>query len=623
MTTHMLYALIILIFAIILFITEWLRVDVVALSVVVALMLTGLLTTQEALAGFSNSAVLTIVALFVVGGALMQTGLAGAIGRRILVIAGTSETRLIAVIMISVAILSGFMSNTGTVAVLLPAIISLARSAKTSPAKLLIPLAFGGSLGGAATLIGTPPNLIVSDLLREQDLSPFGFFDYTPVGAILIVTGTAFMLLVARYLLPDNQPKSEVQRVETPEELLALYKLPDNLFRLRVRRESELVGKSIAAAQLSQDFQVMVLGILPAPAAKQLVKLGKQRFVLQSETVEPIVPHAETVIGAHDILVVRGATNDIAHAAAYWNLGVQPAQAEDEHTLISQEVGIAEVLLPPRSSLVGKTLVETRFGTLYKLTVLGINRPGVDEQLELKTTELRFGDTLLVQGSWQDILALRKKRRDFVVTGHPEAMLGAPARRKAPIALAVMLGMLILAVTNVVSIATASMLAALVIVLTGCLSMDEAYETVDWKSVVLIAGMLPMSTALEKVGIVNLVAHGLTSALGSYGPLAVMGGIFLLTAIFTQFLSNTATAVLVAPIALATAQKLGVQPHAFLMAVAVATSMAFVTPVASPTNTLVMGAGNYRFSDYARVGVPMLVVMMLITIVVLPILWPL
>lgn len=622
MTLEMWYALAILTAAIILFITEWLRVDVVAIGVVVALMLTGLLSASEALSGFSNSAVLTIAALFVVGGAVLNTGLAGLIGRRILAIAGTSEVRLTVVIMLAVALLSGFMSDTGTVAVLLPAIISLAKSAKVSPSKLLIPLAFGSLLGGAMTLIGTPPNIIVSDLLREEGLRPFAFFDYTPIGVLLLTAGVVFMVFVGRKLLPDNKPKQDLQRVETPDELMDIYRLPESLFRLRVRRGSELVGQTVAASRLGQNFGMSILEILRPAEPRPVVKVGRQQLVLQSRTLESIQPTADTVFGLDDILLVQGDGNDAAHAAARWNLGVQPSGGNDKPILNTEEAGLAEILLPPRSSLLGKTVVETRFGSTYHLTVLGINRPGADEKLGLKDTTLEFGDTLLVQGPWKNILGLRKRRRDFVVMGQPETMLGAPARNKAPIALLILLGMLAIMVTNILPVVTASMLAALAVILTGCLSMDDAYEAVNWKSIVLIAGMLPMAIALEKVGLVNLAAEGLTNSVGSFGPLVVLAGLFILTSLFTQVLSNTATTVLVAPIALATAQQLGVQPYAFMMAVAIAASMAFASPVASPVNTLVMGAGNYRFSDYIKAGAPMMLIMLIVTALAVPLLWP-
>jgi di/tricarboxylate transporter len=622
MTTDAWIALGILAIALILFVTEWLRVDVVALGVVVALVATGLLTTGEALSGFSSPVVLTIAALFVVGGAVLNTGLATQLGQRLLAIAGTGQVRLIVVIMLAVAILSAFMSDAGTVAVLLPAIVSLSVGAGTRSSKLLIPLAFGSLLGGALTLIGTPPNLLVSGLLRDQGLQPFGFFDYTPIAAILLVAGIAFMAIVGRHLLPDYQPQQEVQRVETPQELVDLYRLPDSLFRLRVRRGSGLIGRTVTQARLGRDFQISVVEVLRPTRPRSVLQLGELQSPAKSETWGH-VSEGDAPLAVDDVLIVGGNGADVSHAAAFWNLGLQPARAGTEEALITQEVGIAEVLLPPRSSLVGKTLVETQFGTLHKLTVLGINRPGIGDELDLKTTRLRFGDVLLVQGPWDHILALRKRRRDFVVMGEPEAVIGAPARRKAPIALLILAGLMVLLLTNVISVAAASLAAALAVVLAGCLTMDEAYQSVDWRSVVLIAGMIPMSIALEKIGLVNVVAEGMVNALGDWGPVAVLAGLFLVTSVLTQILSNTATTVLIAPIALAAAQKLAIQPYAFLMAVAIAASMAFASPVASPVNTLVMGAGNYRFADYARVGVPLLLVALIVSILLLPLLWPL
>jgi di/tricarboxylate transporter len=626
MTFDMWLVLSILIVAIILFITERLRVDVVALGVVVALMLSGVLDVGEALAGFSNSAVLTIAALFIVGGAALQTGLAGMIGRRILTIAGTSELRLVVVLMTAVALLSSFMSDTGTVAVLLPAIVILARSAKISPSKLLIPLAFGSLLGGAMTLIGTPPNIIVSDLLREEGLTPFRFFDYTPVGLALAVVGIIFMLLLGRRLLPDRQVAVETQHFPTAKELVDMYRLPENLFRLRVRRRSGLVGKTVAESRLRHDFQLNVLKIMRPPEMRPeeiaLVR-GKERGERTSDSKDtPIVPDADTRIQLDDVLIVQGEDNDVSRAAVHWHLGLQPPKPKDEKALLSREVGVAEVLLPPRSTLAGKTLPQLRFGSNYKLTVLGINRPRVSGKLDLKTTSLQFGDTLLVQGSWKNILALKQKRRDFIVMGQPEAMLSAPNRSKARLALLILLGMLILMITDALPVATASMLAGLAMVLTGCLTMDEAYQSINWPSIVLVAGMLPMSTALTKVGLVDVAANGLIQFVGGLGPLAVMAGLFLLTSLFTQVLSNTATTVIVAPIALAAAQTMGIQPYAFLMAVAIAASMAFATPVASPVNTLVMGAGDYRFGDYIKVGLPMILLTLLVSVLLLPLLWP-
>ncbi len=623
MTLEMWFTLGILATAILLFITEWLRVDLVALGVVVSLMVGGILTPGEAIGGFSSPVVLTVAALFVVGGAALQTGLADAVGRRIMLLAGNSPLKLTIVIMGTVALLSGFISDTGTVAVMAPAILSLSWQSKIKPSKLLIPLSFGSLLGGAMTLIGTPPNIIVSDLLVKNGLRPFQFFDFTPIGFILLVAGIIFITVTGRWLLPERDTSTDVQRVETPDELVQIYKLPEGLFRLRVRKRSPLVDQTLDDAALRRNFSVTVLEILHKPEPKAIAKVGDKRLVIQEEKPKSVPPTPKTKLHANDVLICQGEPEDITQAAAHWNLGLQPAQAEDKESLVSNEVGVAEVLLPPRSSLIGETLVSAHFGSRYKLTVLDISRPRETDPLSLKETELQFGDTLLVQGQWKDILALRKKRRDFVVAGQPEAMSGPPAQAKAPLALLILLGMLVVLVANFLPMTTAAMLAGFLMILVGCLSIDDAYEAIDWKSLVLIAGMLPMSVALQKVGLVNLGAEWLSQTLGQMGAIPIMATLFLITSLFTQVISNTATTVLIAPIAFSVSQKLGLQPQAFLMLVAIASSTAFASPVASPVNTLVMGAGNYRFSDYLKVGVPLILVSLVITVLVLPLLWPL
>jgi di/tricarboxylate transporter len=621
MTLEMIITLGILAFAIIFFVTEWLRVDVVALVVVITLMVTQVLTPSEAIAGFSSPVVLTIASLFIIGGAILQTGLAASIGRQILKVAGGGQASLMTAVMLTVAILSAFMSDTGTVAVLLPAVISMASSVQLSPSKLLIPLSFGALLGGSATLIGTPPNIIVSDLLHENGLEPFQFFDYSPIGLILIVSGILFMVTLGKRMLPDRTREKGLLRFETPEEIAERYRLPDNLYRLRVRTASKLIGKSIAEGDFGAKFNVNILELRRKPEVRTMMQLGETKLVWQTGE-KGMKPSPETTLQRDDLLIVQGTATNMAHLAASWNLGVQPAKRTDEKAISNEEVGLAEVLLPQRSRLIGKTVMELSFGRIYKLTVLGIQRPGEKENLNLKTTRLHFGDTLLVQGSWENILNLRKKRRDFVVMGHPEEMQGPTQRDKAPLAGIILLGMLLMMVGEFMPLTTSSMLAALLMILTGCLTIDDAYSVIDWKSIVLVAGMLPMSAALSKVGLIDLLASNLTVALGSLNPIWIIGGLFLTTSVFTQVLSNTATAVLIAPLALAIGQNLGIQPHALLMSVAIAASMAFASPVASPVNTLVMGAGNYRFSDYIKVGAPMILISMVITMLVLPLLFP-
>ena len=620
MSGDMWVALAILVFSILFFITEWLRVDVVALIVVVALMLSGLLTNEEALSGFANPVVLTIAALFVVGGAVMQTGLAETIGRGILRISGKDVSRLTFFIMLTVGLISGFISNTGTVAVLLPAIIRLARKTDISPSCLLLPMAYGSSLGGALTLIGTPPNLIVSALLRDQGLPAFGFFDFTPAGLLVFVTGVIFILLAGKRLFPDRKP--DIGRTETgARKLLPDLESSGQVARLRVAPASLLVGKTITEAQLRQQFGVNVLDILPPPADPPTTWQKVAAFIKPGKKSLTAAPVQGQRINPGDVLLIQGKETEIERLVNTWGLH-HDHSAEQPASSTSRESGLAEVLLLPYSQLEGKDLIESQFGSRYAVNVLSIDRPGVSEPLPLRSSSLRFGDTLLVQGPRHAIQALRGQSRDFVVLSEQIEVETPAEKRKAITTLLILAAMMISLVSGVLSIAPASMLAALAVILTGCLSIDDAYKSIDWKSIVLIAGMLPMSIALEKVGLVNVVANGLVNSLGALGPLWVMAGFFLLTSFFTQVLSNTATTVLVAPIALIAAVKLGVQPQAFLMAVALAASMAFATPVSSPVNTLVMGAGNYRFSDYVKAGVPLILVCMVVAMLALPVFWP-
>ncbi|MBE2271517.1 MAG: anion permease, partial [Anaerolinea sp.] len=336
------------------------------------------------------------------------------------------------------------------------------------------------------------------------------------------------------------------------------------------------------------------------------------------------VPTPETCLQSNDVMLLQGEANDLSRATGALKLAVLATVPVVEDDIITNEVGIAEVLLRPRSTLIGKTIAELRFASNYRLMVLALRRPNADPNISLKESPLRLGDVLLVQGEWKDIFALKRLRHDFIVMGEHEALqLGAFTRPdKAPITLLVLIAMVILVAFNILDLAPASILASLVVILTRCISVNDAYDTIDLKTLFLMAGMLPMSTALAKVGLVELFATGFVGGLGEGGPILVQLGLFVLTVLLTQVLSNTATAVLIAPLALATAQQLGVQPHALLMTVAIAASTAFATPIASPVNTLVVGTGNYRFGDYMRVGIPLILLVLVVSIAVLPILFP-
>ena len=598
---------------IVLFVLDKLRLDVVALLALLALMLTGLVTTQEALAGFSASIVIIIAALFVVGAGIFQTGVADAMGRSLSRLGKGSEVRLLVFLMLLVALLSAFMSSTGAVAVLLPVVISLARDAKTSPAKLLIPLAFGSLIGGMLTLIGTPPNLVVADELAKLGYEPFGFFSFTPIGLLVLLVGVVYLATVGRRLLraPARRSKAAIDRAAglTMEEMAAIYGLPDNMFRLRVRRGSPLVDQTLAEAQVGRLFDVEVLAVQPWPDDA-------------SAPLEMAPVTADMRFAAHDILSVKGTPENVARLCRELDLGIRPTE-EVHRGFLPHELGMAEVVIRARSQLVGKTLQQARFRNKYNVNVLAIMRRGKPIHTELGTTPLQFGDTLLVEGTWEDIEALARDRTDLIVVDVPQEItqqLYTP--RNALTAVAIVGVMLVLMTFNIVPTVTAVLMAAVAMVLAGCLRVEDAYRSINWESIVLIAAMLPMATALEKSGGVQFVADWLVDLLGGYGPLALMAGLYLITTFFSQFISNTATTVLVAPIAATTALAMGVQPHPFLMTVAIAASTAFATPISSPVNTLVMTPGGYRFGDYAKVGVPLQILVLIVSLIAIPILFP-
>jgi di/tricarboxylate transporter len=595
------------------FVLDRIRLDIVALCALLTLLLTGILTVNEALAGFSNTVVIIIAALFIVGLGLLQTGVAAMLGRMLARLAGNSEMRILALVMGIVALLSAFMSSTGAVAMLLPAVISVARDTKISPAKLAMPLAFGSLVGGMLTLIGTPPNLVVSDALVAAGEEPFSFFAFTPIGAIILVVALLFMAFVGRHLLPNKIPRSAAGQINSKlpsiEEMAANYELPNNLFRLRVRRNSPLVGLSCAQARLGERYHVDVLQLQSWPDGVK----------------QPLAPRnvqADTVFDAHDILYVHGPEEAITRLSRAESLGIRP-NSENGKSMLPCEIGLAEVLISTDSQLIGRTLSETRFRSRYGVTVLAIMRHHELLHTDIATTPLRHGDMLLVEGVWRDLELLEADRTDFIVIGQPRQMEEQLySVRYAATAIVIVIAMLALASLSIVPTVTATLLAAVAMVLTGCVRVDQMYNSISWESIILIAAMLPMATALEKTGGIQFVASGLTNLVGGYGPLALMAGLYLITTFFSQFMSNTATAVLIAPLAVQAAQTLGWELQPFLMIVAIAASTSFSTPIASPVNTIVLAPGGYRFMDFVKVGVPLQIVVLVVSLVIIPWFFP-
>jgi di/tricarboxylate transporter len=619
MTAEILLVYGILAGAVLLFVSERLRLDVVALLALLALALTGILTPGEALAGFADPVVIMIAALFVVGDGLFQTGVAQSMGKLPGRLAGDSEVRLLVIIMLLVAVLSGFMSSTGTVAVMLPVVMGLAWARDLSPSKLLIPLSVASLLGGMLTLIGTAPNIVVSNHLAAMGREPFGFFTFTPIGIAMVGVGIAFMALVGRRLLPDRPSPAGRPSVEdqlTMEELAGSWELHPQLFRLRVSEDSPMAGRPLEELELPDRFRITVLEIVEEGEGGGGRGLRRRT---QPGELKPALAGAQFEPG--QVLLVQGSPEGVARMVGRGWVSLLEEVQEGDPT--AREAGIAEVLLTPRSRLLGRTLKELKFRDRYQLSVVGIKRLGESVEGDVREVPLRFGDMLLVQGPWERIRLLQHEGRDFVVAMAPREM--EPALRpldRAPLAVGIMVGMMLLMTFDLMPAVTAVLVAAVAMVVSGCVSADDAYRAVNWESVVLIAGILPMATALEKTGGMQLIVDGLARTTEGAGPLVLLVVLFVLTSGLSQVISNTATAVLLAPIAYQLALGIGAAPEPFMMTIAVAASTAFATPVASPVNTLVLGPGGYRFGDFFKVGVALQFLVLLLTVAIVPFLFP-
>jgi len=608
MTGEILFVLALLLITIVLFVSDRLRLDVIAVMVILALSLSGILTPAEAVAGFGNTVVLLIAGLFVVGEGLFRTGIAFALGNWMSRVAGTGETRLLVLLMLVVAGLSAFMSSTGAVAIFIPVALNLAARAGINPSRLLLPMAYASLIGGMLTLIGTPPNLVVSTQLNQYGLAPFNFFSFTPIGLLVLAVGVVYLLTIGQRLLPTGRGAQQAgQRRLSIEDLIHAYHQEDRLHGLRIPAHAVLRGQTVAEALLRSRYGVTVLGL--------------ERRHRGHLNLTPAL--AGSRYREDDLLYVMGRPLDIQRLAEAE--GLERARL-DAHQLqqAAQEFGLVEVLVGPRSPLVNRTLKEARFRDNYNLNVLGLLRRGETVDDTLNEIRLAPGDCLLLGGGWRQIRQLQQSQDDFLVLSLPRELDEiAPNRRHAPRALLILAGLLVVMGLNLLPAVSAVLLAALAMVLAGCLSMNRAYGAINWQSLVLIAGMLPMATALEKTGAVTLIVDGLVGSIGALGPTALMAGLFLLTSVFSQFISNTATTVLVAPIAIGAAQGLALSPYPFMMTVAIAASTAFATPVASPVNTLVLGPGGYRFNDFVKVGVPLQCLSLIVTLLAVPVFFPL
>ncbi|KAA6300976.1 MAG: Sodium-dependent dicarboxylate transporter SdcS [Candidatus Ordinivivax streblomastigis] len=626
METNMILTIAILAVSAAFFMSGKIRSDLVALCALILLLLFGILTPEEGLSGFSNSVVIMMMGLFVVGGAIFQTGLAKMISSKILKLAGNSESKLLILIMLVTAFIGAFVSNTGTVALMLPIVVSMAAGTSIKISRLLMPLAFASSMGGMMTLIGTPPNLVIQNTLTEAGYKTLTFFSFTPVGIICIAVGVIGLIPLSRLFLSkeENKKKKQVKN-KSMKELAGEYQLSRNLCRVQVNRFSTLTRKTIQELETPQKYDINIIEVRRKAASSSL-------HFFKTTTTNQQIAQAETLIQEGDILYVLGEFANIQTFVDDCKLNLLDAHKSEEKSdssdtsLEFKEIGIAEILLMPTSKLINQPIKDSGFREKFSVNILGIQRKRKYILQNLKDEKIQVSDLLLVQGTWANIARLNEDQSEWVVLGQPLAKAAKIAlTHKAPIAALIMLGMIVTMMFDFIPVApvTAVVIAALLMVLTGCLhNVEEAYKTINWESIVLIAAMLPMSLALEKTGASTIVSQVLVNGLGSYGPHMLLAGIYFTTSLMTMFISNTATAVLLAPIALHSAIQLEYSPYPFLFAVTVGASMCFASPFSTPPNALVMSAGRYTFTDYVKVGLPLQILMGVVMIFVLPLLFP-
>ena len=592
MTSDIALTLTIIVAAMALFATEKLRVDLVALIVLLSVGLLGLISPENIFDGFANSAVVTVWAVYIVSGGLFRTGVADAIGRGILRLAGDREPRLIATIMVTCGVISAFMNNVGATAMLMPALIGISRRSKVAVSKLLIPLSFSSLLGGGMTLIGTPANILAMSILADRGLSTVGFFGFAPIGFILLTTGVVYMVLVGRHLLPVRQGAQGRQDV---------YRLREYVTEVRIPAESPLAGRTLLESRLGRDYDLTVMA-------------------LERDGISQARIRRDTLVQAGDLLTLKGSADNLVAGREELGLTIEADGGLDIDRLEPGSVQLIEATLSPNSGLVGRTLRGVRFRDRYGFTALALWRHGEAIAEKLRDLPLRFGDSLLLQGPEHRVQGLQEGG-DFLVLEPLELEQLRP--KKAPIAIAALVMAILLVLFAGFHISMAMVMAAVAMILAGCLSIEEAHESIDWRTVFLVAGMLPLGMAMEATGTAQYLADAMLNALGDFGPTALLAGIYLLAALITQAMSNAAAIVLIVPIAIDTALGLGANHITFTMAAVIGAATSFLSPIGHKANVLVYGPGGYRFFDYARVGALLTVGLLIISMIFLPIFWPL
>ena len=609
MNGELIWVLSLLAIAVVLFATGKVRMDAIALMVIVAFVLSGTLTLNEAFSGFSDPNVILIAALFIIGDGLVRTGVATKMGAWLVSVAGNSETKMLVYLMPTVAGLGAFMSSTGVVAIFIPVVLSVSARMNTSPSRLMMPLSFAGLISGMMTLVATPPNLVVNSELLREGLHGFSFFSVTPIGLVVLILGIVYMLAVRFMLKTENgESARDGRKRSTFRDLIREYHLTGRARRLAIRPGSPMIGQRLDDLKLRERYCANVIGV---------ERWRRFRRVI-------VNVNGVSEFRARDVLLIDMSASDVDLRQFCGEQMLEPMVLRGEYFADQAlDVGMAEVSLIPDSEMIGKTVREIAFRTRFGLNIVGMKRDGEAMDGSVVDEPLQLGDILLVVGNWRQIALLAKRGRDFVVLNMPvEVDDASPAHSQAPHAIFCLVLMVALMLTDEIPNPIAAIIACLLMGKFRCINAESAYKAIHWPSIILIVGMMPFALALQKTGGVDLVVKGLMDVAGSEGPYLMLGCLFVMCAAIGLFISNTATAVLMAPIALAAAKSMGVSPYPFAMVVAMAASAAFMTPVSSPVNTLVLGPGKYSFSDFVKIGVPFTVLVMVVCVLLIPVLFP-
>ena len=609
MNGELIWVLSLLAIAVVLFATGKVRMEAIALMGIVAFVLSGTLTLNEAFSGFSDPNVILIAALFIIGDGLVRTGVATKMGAWLVSVAGNSETKMLIYLMLTVAGLGAFMSSTGVVAIFIPVVLSVSARMNTSPSRLMMPLSFAGLISGMMTLVATPPNLVVNSELLREGLHGFSFFSVTPIGLVVLILGIVYMLAVRFMLKTDNGDSArDGRKRSTFRDLIREYHLTGRARRLAIRPGSPMIGQRLDDLKLRERYCANVIGV---------ERWRRFRRVI-------VNVNGVSEFRARDVLLIDMSASDVDLRQFCGEQMLEPMVLRGEYFADQAlDVGMAEVALIPDSEMIGKTVREIAFRTRFGLNIVGMKRDGEAMDGSVVDEPLQLGDILLVVGNWRQIALLAKRGRDFVVLNMPvEVDDASPAHSQAPHAIFCLVLMVALMLTDEIPNPIAAIIACLLMGKFRCINAESAYKAIHWPSIILIVGMMPFALALQKTGGVDLVVKGLMDVAGGEGPYLMLGCLFMMCAAIGLFISNTATAVLMAPIALAAAKSMGVSPYPFAMVVAMAASAAFMTPVSSPVNTLVLGPGKYSFSDFVKIGVPFTILVMVVCVLLIPVLFP-